>query len=57
MPEIVKCKCVCKCFGYFNYDDWNFNYEEDIPDWGEGSIEILYRDTIRVFYNKVTDAE
>lgn len=28
-----------------------------MPDWEEGSIEILYRDHIRVFYNKVKDAE
>ena len=51
----LKCDCVCKCFGIFAYDDWGFDYE--LPDWEEGSIEILYRDHIRVFYNKVRDAE
>ena len=28
-----------------------------IPDYEDYAIEILYRDHIRVFYNKVSDAE
>ncbi len=28
-----------------------------MPELEEGAIEILYRDHIRVFYNKVADAE
>jgi hypothetical protein len=28
-----------------------------LPDYEEASIEILYRDHIRVFYNRVADAE
>jgi hypothetical protein len=47
---------VCICFGYFGYDEWNFDYDS-IPDYEDYAIEILYRDHIRVFYNKVTDAE
>lgn len=47
-----KCSCVCKCCGFFRYRDWDFDYEE-LPTWSDGSIKILYRDKIRVFYNKV----
>jgi hypothetical protein len=28
-----------------------------LPKWEDASIQIIYRDHIRVFYNKVTDAE
>lgn len=50
------CTCVCKCFGFFQYDEWNHN-EDDIPGHFEhGSIKILYRDKVRVFYSTVTNA-
>lgn len=52
----LKCECSCICFGFFNYDEWNFDYEGLIPDYEDYAIEILYRDHIRVFYNKVSDA-
>ena len=53
-----KCGCVCKCYGYFNYKDWGFDYENDlIKDWPHGSIKILYRDRIRVFYSTVKIAK
>eukprot|EP00347_Sterkiella_histriomuscorum_P013633 403363974 len=51
------CSCACICFGFFQYDDWNFDYQNMIPDYEDYAIEILYRDHIRVFYNKVSDAE
>jgi hypothetical protein len=51
------CDCSCICFGLFTYDDWRFDYSSLIPDYEDYSIEILYRDQIRVFYNKVSDAE
>ena len=22
-----KCGCICKCFGFFQYKDWEFDYE------------------------------
>lgn len=47
---------MCICFGLFDYDDWQFDYSQ-LPELQEASIEILYRDHIRVFYNKVSDAE
>ena len=50
------CKCVCYCFGFFRYSQWEFNYEADLPKWEPGGIQILYRDKIRVFYKKVADA-
>jgi len=53
----MQCSCLCICFGLFEYDDWKFDYEGDLPDLQEGSIEILYREQIKVFYNKVSDAE
>lgn len=51
-----KCTCVCRCFGFFRYQDWGFDYEEGIPDWEPGDIKILYRDKIKVFYKRVADA-
>lgn len=53
----TNCKCTCICFGFFHYDEWGFDYEELIPKYEDYAIEILYRDHIRVFYNKVSDAE
>ena len=51
-----KCPCVCRCFGYFKYADWGFDYSNDLPNWAEGSIKILYRDKIKVFYGRVSAA-
>ena len=52
-----KCGCICKCFGYFTYKDWDFDYENQVPKhFKEGSIKILYRDKIRVFYGTVNEA-
>ena len=51
--EQPKCACICKCFGYFNYKDWDFDYETVPKHFEEGSIKILYRDKIRVFYGTV----
>jgi hypothetical protein len=50
--KVQKCSCVCKCCGFFRYRDWDYDYDE-LPTWPEASIKILYRDKIRVFYNKV----
>ena len=54
------CTCVCKCFGYFKYDEWpNLDMEGDdklvLPEFGPGDIKILYRDRIKVFF-KTTKA-
>jgi len=48
---------LCICFGVFNFDDWQFDYDNILPQYDDYAIEILYRDHIRVFYNKVSDAE
>jgi len=49
---------MCKCLGYFQYKDWDFNYETDLPsEWADGSIKILYRDRIKVFYGTVGQAK
>ena len=50
------CTCICKCFSFFRYEDIPFNYEE-LPNFAEGSIKILYRDQIKVFYPRVKQAE
>jgi len=54
-----KCDCLCKCWGYFQpYEDWGYDEATDMPNHlGEGSIKILYRDKIRVFYGTVTHAK
>ena len=53
-----KCSCLCKCFGFFSYKDWEFDYENELPKhFEEGSIKILYRDRIRVFYSTVKAAK
>ena len=47
----IKCVCVCKCFGYFQYDDWGFDPNRDLPFHFKGdNITIIYRERIRVFY-------
>ena len=50
------CTCVCKCFGFFRNQEWGFDYEKDLIDFEPGSIKILYRDKIKVFYAKVATA-
>lgn len=52
-----KCPCICKCFGYFQYKEWNHD-SDDIPShFSDKSITILYRDRVRVFYGTVTAAK
>ena len=55
MGKNDKCSCVCRCFGFFKYADWGFDYG-DLPTFQDGSIKILYRDKIKVFYNRVSAA-
>jgi hypothetical protein len=44
----------CKCYGFFSHKEWDFDPERDSPKHFEnGSIKILYRDKIRVFYGTV----
>ena len=56
------CTCVCKCFGYFKYDEWpNLDMEGDdqlvLPEFGPGDIKILYRDRIKVFFKTTKAAQ
>ena len=51
-----KCACVCRCYGFFKYADWGFDYNNDLPNFDDGSIKILYREKIKVFYNRVSAA-
>ena len=53
---------MCKCYGWFQFRDWEFDLETDgiMNDLmlSEGaSIKIIYRDRIKVFYSWVKDAE
>ena len=61
-----RCKsCICKCFGFFTYNDWK--PEEEFKDFVDAKpldfdnevepITILHRDHIKVFYKKVADAQ
>ena len=52
-----KCNCICKCFGYFAYPDWEFDFDNLPTHFEEGSIKILYRDKIRCFYGTVKQAK
>lgn len=53
----MPCSCVCKCFGYFEHQDWGFDPATDLPKhFTAGNIKILYRDRIRVFYGTVEQA-
>lgn len=63
IPEThFNCSCLCKCFGYFKYDEWpnlDTAVSENklkLPDFSEGDIKILYRDRIKVFFKTVKDA-
>lgn len=53
-----KCSCQCLCLGYFVPKEWDFDHDKDLVNhWPDGSIKILYRDRIRVFYSSVTIAK
>lgn len=53
-----KCGCLCKCWGFFSYKEWEFDAERDLPRHFEaGSVKILYRDRVRVFYGTVEQAK
>ena len=53
-----KCDCLCKCWGYFKHQDWDFDHDTDLAThFEEGSIKILYREKIRVFYGTVNQAK
>ena len=47
---MVKCNCVCKCFGFFKYEDWPVIYPKNL------NIIILYRDNIKVFFKNKAEA-
>lgn len=52
-----QCDCICKCFGYFRYDDWGVTRENlQLPIIEEAGIKILYRDNIKVFFKTGQDA-
>ena len=50
------CECICKCFGYFKYTDWGFDYDLLPNHFEKSNIKILYRDRIRVFYSNLAAA-
>ena len=53
-----KCGCNCICYSRFSYKEWDYEQERDEPKHFEaGSIKILYRDKIRVFYGTVNQAK
>ena len=55
-PRIAACECPCNCLGSeFEYTDFDFDYNE-LPQFEEGNIKILYRDKIRVFYDSCREA-
>lgn len=53
----IKCLCSCKCFGQFSENAWKFKPELLATHLGPGSIKILYRDQIKVFYQSVKQAK
>lgn len=46
---------MCKCYGFFRYQDWGYDF--DLPQWAEADIKIIYREKIKVFYNRVQNAQ
>jgi len=58
---LTTCSCLCKCLGYFKYDEWpNCDSEEnslELPEFDEAAIKILYRDRIKVFFKTTKDAQ
>ena len=59
--EATTCVCLCKCFGYFKYDEWpNLDSQTnklDLPEFQEGDIKILYRDRLKVFFKSAAEAK
>ena len=53
------CSCTCYCLGgHIVYRENEFDYEKWLPKHlSNGSIKILYRDKIRVFYDTVSAAK
>ena len=56
----LSCACLCKCFGYFKYDEWpNLDSTTNplkLPKFAEGDIKILYRDRLKVFFKSAKEA-
>ena len=56
----LTCTCLCKCFGYFKFDEWpnldSTTVPLELPPFEEGDIKILYRDKIKVFYKTLKQA-
>jgi hypothetical protein len=50
------CGCICKCYGFFKYEETNFDYSS-LPNFDEADIKIVYRDQIKVFYGQVQNAQ
>jgi len=59
IEENKKCTCLCKCLGQlFQYKNWGYNKEMlDNLKLEDGSIKILYKDTIKVFYKNQQEAK
>lgn len=61
VQETTNCSCLCKCFGFFKYNEWPSLDSEsnklELPTFGEASIKILYRENIKVFYKSAKQAE
>lgn len=56
------CQCACKCYGWFQHKDWEFDKEDEdvlkeLFEHTDAYIKIIYRDKIKVFYSKVKEAE
>jgi hypothetical protein len=47
----------CKCFGIIKHTHWKLNKDLIPTHLSKGSIKILYRDKIKVFYPTVTAAK
>ena len=60
MGGSLTCACLCKCFGYFKYDEWpnrdSLTNPLKLPEFAEGDIKILYRDRLRVFFKSAKEA-
>jgi len=41
----------------FAYDELDFDYDTMVPRMAKGSIKIIYRDKVRVFYHSVKEAK
>ena len=58
--DALICSCLCKCLGYFKYDEWpNLDSKVnplELPEFGEADIKILYRDRIKVFFKSAKEA-